>query len=221
MPDFVPPIVVEALPVLIRGAEATIFYAAGSVAIGFVIAVGVCAMRLSKSPLLFAAGTFYVSLLRGIPLLVQLLISYYCLPLVGVNISPMLSALLTLAVCTAAYMAEILRGGFLGISPGQVEAAQMAGLRGWQILLYIEVPQAVRLTLPSLLNEVVNMVKASSLISVVGVLDLTRAAQNVASSTYQPLPVYLMAGAIYFVITFSVARLGGVLERRLSLQGRR
>ena len=208
----------EALPVFIKGLEATIFFSFGSVVIGFLMAVALCTMRLSKSVLLSSIAAVYVSFFRGIPLMVQLLISFYCLPVIGINVSPGASALFTMAACTAAYMAEILRGGFLGISYGQIEAAQISGLSRFQILKEIEVPQAVRLTLPSLINEVVNMVKASSLISVVGVLDLTRAAQNVAASTYKPLSVYLTAGILYLIVTSSIGALEAVAQKSLKAE---
>ncbi|TWG92356.1 amino acid ABC transporter membrane protein 1 (PAAT family) [Mesorhizobium sp. J18] len=210
----------EALPVFVDGIQATLFYALGCLVVGFPIAVLICAMRMSTIGPLKALATVYISFLRGVPLMVQLLISFYCLPVLGVNVAPWAAALFTLAICTSAYMAEILRGGFLGIPYGQIEAAQISGLTRRQILLWIQVPQAVRLTLPALVNEAVAMVKASSLISVVGVLDLTRAAQNVASSTYQPLTFYTVAGALYLVITMSVATGGRWLERRMAA-GRR
>lgn len=205
----------EVAPVFVVGVRSALLYSFGSVATGFCLAIVICAMRLGRWRVLWAFSVLYVSILRGVPLIVQLMISYYCLPLIGLNVSPETSAMCTLAACTAAYQAEILRGGFLGIAAGQIEAAHMAGLRGWQILLFIEVPQAVRLTLPSLVNEAVNMVKASSLISVVGVLELTRAAENIAASTYRPLAVYLVAGALYLIITSGVTGLGIGLERRL------
>ncbi|WP_321340192.1 amino acid ABC transporter permease [Breoghania sp.] len=205
----------EMFPVFTVGVRSTILFSIGSVGLGFCVGVLICAMRLGRSRSLYVLSSFYVSAMRGMPLFVQLLIAYYCLPLVGFNVSPEVSALLTLAACTGAYQAEILRGGFLGIPPGQIEAARMSGLNSWQILRHIQVPQAVRLTFPSLLNEAVAMVKASSLISAVGVLELTRAAQNIAASTYRPLPVYLTAGAIYLVITVGVSVAGAILERRL------
>jgi polar amino acid transport system permease protein len=206
----------EVLPVLTAGLLSTLLYTLGSVAIGFPIAVLACAMRLSRSRALSGIAALYVSFFRGVPLLVQLLISFYCLPALGLNIPSWAAGLFTLAACTASYMAEILRGGFMGIPHGQIEAAQMSGLSRRQILLVIQVPQAVRLTLPSLINEAITMVKASSLISVVGVLDLTRAAQNMATSTLRPLSCYLMAGTMYLVVTSVVAVLGHRLQRSLA-----
>lgn len=205
------------LPLIVQGLGATVFYSVCSTLLGFCLAVPICAMRLSHNRIAYGASTFYVSMFRGIPLIVQLLIAYDCLPELGLDVSPLVAAVFTLGLCTAAYQAEILRGGFLGIPEGQIEAARMGGLSGWQILLYIQVPQAVRLTLPTLTNEAITMVKASSLISVVGVLELTRLAQNIAASTYKPLPAYAAAGLVYLIVTSCVGAAGKQLERKMAV----
>ncbi|MFT0862541.1 amino acid ABC transporter permease [Ancylobacter sp. G4_0304] len=207
-------VALKSLPLLLGASVWTIVYSLASVAIGFCIGTLMCAAGLSQSPALRGIAAFYVSFFRGVPLLVQLLLSYYCLPLIGINVPSSVAAVGTLALCTGAYIAEILRGGFLGIPAGLIEAARMVGLSRAQILTRIEVPMAVRFTLPSLVNETTMMVKASSLISVVGVLELTRLAQNIATSTFQPLEIYLTAGVIYFVINAAITFVGSLAERR-------
>jgi polar amino acid transport system permease protein len=206
-------IVWASLPNLLQGAVNTIAYSLASVAIGFVIGTAICAMRLGRSRLGRGVAAIYVSFFRGVPLIVQLLVAYYCLPLIGINVSSVVAAVTTLSLCTAAYLAEILRGGFLGIPNGQIEAARMLGFSRWHILRHIEVPQAVRLTLPTLVNETTMMIKASSLVSVVGVLELTRMAQNIATSSFQPLELYIAAGVIYLLCIGVVTVLGALLER--------
>ncbi|NYH26647.1 amino acid ABC transporter permease [Paraburkholderia bryophila] len=206
------------LPFVVKGLGATIFYSLSSASLGFVVAVIVCSMRLTNSRMAYGVSSFYVSMMRGVPLIVQLLIAYYCLPELGINVSPVVAAISTLGLCSGAYQAEILRGGFLGIPGGQIEAARMGGLSGRQILLFIQIPQAVRLTFPALINEATNMVKASSLISVVGVLELTRLAQNIAASTYKPLPAYAGAGLVYLAVTTCVAAFGKKMERKLAIE---
>ena len=104
----------------------------------------------------------------------------------------------------------------MGVAPGQLEAARMLGLSRLQIVAWIEVPQAVRLTAPLLINEVTMMIKASSLISVVGILELTRTAQNIATSTFQPLEIYLAAGVLYLVINGALSLAGGLAHRQLA-----
>lgn len=156
---------------------------------------------------------------RGIPLLVQLLFVYYFLPRVGLpNVSPLTAAIISLSLCAGAYIAEILRGGFLAIPGGQLEAAGLLGMSTGQMLIRIRVPQAVRLTLPALVNEMILLIKASSLVSVVGLADLTRTAQNLAASDYLFVQNYLMLAGFYCLINIPLAFCGGLLERRMKEQ---
>jgi polar amino acid transport system permease protein len=209
-------LIVRSLPLLLQGAAMTAFVSLLAVAIGFCIGTFVCLCRLSHSPAARRFGAPYVSFFRGVPLLVQLLLIYYLLPHVGLNVPSIVAAVGTLALCTAAYLAEILRGGFLGLPRGQAESARMLGLSRWQTSSRILVPQAVRLTLPALVNETIMLLKSSSLISVVGVAELTRTSQNIAASTYRPLEIYVAAGAVYLVINGCLAILGRLLEARLA-----
>jgi polar amino acid transport system permease protein len=205
----------QGLPLLLRAAVATVSISLAGLVIGFFVGVGVCAARLSANRAARLAGGAYVFFFRGVPMLVQLLLVYYLLPFAGVNVPPLVAAISAVSLCSASYIAEILRGGFLAIAPGQLEAARMLGLAPFDMLRRIQVPQAFRLTLPSLVNEMVLLIKASSLISVVGVAELTRTAQNIAASTFRPLEAYTAAGLIYFVICGSLALVAHAFEFRL------
>jgi polar amino acid transport system permease protein len=206
----------QTLPLLLHAAAATLLISVVSLCFAFLIGVAVCAMGFARSRLLRGLATAHVHFFRGVPLLVQLLMLYYLLPGAGINLSSLTAALIAVSFCSSAYMAEILRGGFLGIPRGQVEAARMLGLGGLQTLVRIELPQALRLTLPALVSEVILVIKASSLVSVVGVAELTRTAQNVAASNYRPLETYFLAGAVYFALNSVLARLGHLGERRMA-----
>jgi polar amino acid transport system permease protein len=206
---------VDALPLLIKAAQATVLISLIGLVVGFIVAIGICSARLSKNRLVSRLGGAYVGFFRGVPLLVQLLLAYYFLPFIGINVPPLVAAAAAVSLCEASYLAEILRGGFIGIPHGQLEAAQLLGLSRLHTVLRIQVPQALRLTLPSLVNETVMLVKASSLISVVGVADVTRTAQNIAASTYRPLEAYLAAGLVYLVINGALSLAGHRAERRM------
>ncbi|WP_321796126.1 amino acid ABC transporter permease [Caballeronia sp. J97] len=206
---------VQGVPLLLHAALATVGISLAGLLIGFFVAVAVCAARLSSSKAWQMAGGAYVFFFRGVPMLVQLLLVYYLLPFVGVNVPPLVAAISTVALCSASYVAEILRGGFMSIPPGQLEAARMLGLAPLDMLRRIQVPQAFRLTLPSLVNEMVLLIKASSLISVVGVAEITRTAQNIAASSYRPLEAYAAAGLIYFVICGALSLAAHAAEQRL------
>src|SRR3546814_19262227 len=122
------------------------------------------------------------------------MLAYYFLPFIGINVPAMVAAIVAISLCEGAYLAEILRGGFLGIPKGQLEATQLLGFSRFDTLVHIEIPQALKLTTPSLISEAILLVKASSLISIVGVAEITRTAQNIAASTFRPLPYYMKHG---------------------------
>ena len=140
------------------------------------------------------------------PLLVQLLLIYNLLPAIGLNVPSIVAAIAGMSLCTAAYQAENLRGGFASVP---------VGLTPDQIFRRIKAPIALRLTFPALVNEAILILKASSLVSVVGIIELTRMAQDLAGSTFLPLQIFAAAGLIYLVINWIVALAGGLIERSL------
>ncbi|MBV6273888.1 amino acid ABC transporter permease [Alcaligenaceae bacterium CGII-47] len=206
--------ILQALPLLAQAAEMTILVSVMGLLIGFVIALTVASASLSRSRALRRLGNLYVFIFRGIPLLVQLMLAYYFLPTLGINVPPLVAAITAISLCEGAYLGEILRGGFLGIPHGQLEATQLLGFSRLDTLTRIQVPQVLKLTTPSLINEMILLVKASSLISVVGVAEITRTAQNIAASTFMPLETYVAAGLMYMVINGMLSLFGHYAERR-------
>lgn len=211
-------VILHNMPFLIEAAKWTVLISLAAMAISIVLGVFVCAARISKNPILRNAATFYISFFRGVPLLVQLLMFFYMLPHIGLDLPAILAAILSVGLCSAAYTAEILRGALQTIPAGQSEAAHALGMPTASLWRRILVPQALRLGMPSLINELILLVKVSSLASVVGIGELTRVAQNITGQTYRPLEIYLAAAAIYFVINFGIAQLGRMAERRLQLR---
>ena len=174
-----------------------------------------CGASLSRNPVLAFLGRAYVSFFRGVPLLVQLLLLYNLLPVTGIVIPDMATAVAGLALCTAAYQAENLRGGYRSVPVGLVEAADMAGLTPWQTFRRIRTPIALRLVLPAVVNEAILILKASSLASLVGIVELTQMAKDLSASNFKPLEMYAVAGAMYLVLTAAVALCGQAVERRV------
>ncbi len=198
---------------LVEASGLTILYSAVSIFIGFFLSAAICAAVLSSNRFANAFGRLFVSFFRGTPLLIQLLLIYYLLPQIGLNVPSAVAAVIGLSLCTSAYQAEILRGGFQSVPRGLIEAADMCGLSGFATFRRIRLPIAVRLTLPALTSEAIMILKSSSLISVVGVVELTTMAKDLASSTYQPLPIFASAGFVYLVINLAVAGFGQLAER--------
>ncbi|SEI12400.1 amino acid ABC transporter membrane protein 1, PAAT family [Rhizobium tibeticum] len=186
-----------------------------SILIGFAIAILLSGMLLSKKGLFVVPAQIFISFFRGVPLLVQLLLIYNMLPAIGLNVPSIVAAIVGLSLCTAAYQAENMRGGFASVPTGLVESAEMVGLTPGQIFRRIKAPIALRLTFPALVNEAILILKASSLVSVVGVIELTRMAQDLAGSTFLPLQIFAAAGLIYLVINWIVALAGDFIERSL------
>lgn len=201
---------------LVEASVSTILLSAVSIVLGLGIGFLVAGALLSPRAALAWPARIFVSFFRGVPLLVQLLLLYNLLPAAGFDVPGWVAAIVGLSLCTAAYQAENLRGGFGAVPKGLTEAADMVGLDGFQQFRRIRAPIAFRLTLPSLINEAILILKASSLVSVVGVIELTRMAQDLSASTYQPLPLYASAGLLYYVINRVVAWLGDIAERRLA-----
>lgn len=204
----------ESFPMLVQAAQMTIFVSAVGLLAGFVIAIGVASACLSPRKSLRRIGNFYVFFFRGVPLIVQLMLAYYFLPFIGIDVPPVVAAILAISLCEGAYLGEILRGGFMGIPRGQMEATQLLGFSRLDTLTRIQVPQALKLTTPSLINEMILLVKASSLISVVGVAEITRTAQNIVANTFTPLEIYLAAGFVYLIINGALSMAGYFAERR-------
>jgi polar amino acid transport system permease protein len=203
--------------ILLIGTATTLAVSIIGNVLGLIIAIAICVMRLSVNRAMRVVSAAYVSFFRGVPLLVQLLIVYYFLPMIGFDLPPFFAAVIGLGLCTAAYQAENLRGGFLIIPRGQAEAARAFGYTRGQAMRRILIPQALRAAAPALINEMILVLKASSLVSVVGVADLTRESQNIVARDLQPIKWYLIAALIYLVINLGLARLGISAEKRLNV----
>lgn len=198
---------------LVQASGLTIVISAVAIVVGLALGMLVSGAMLSRHAALAWAGRTFVSFFRGAPLLVQLLLIYNLLPVLGINVPSLVAAVIGLTLVDAAYQAENLRGGLASVPRGLLEAANMLGMSPRQQFWRIRVPIALRLTLPALTSESIMIVKASSLVSVVGVIELTRMAQDLSASTFKPLPLFAAAGLLYFLINWLVAMGGRALER--------
>lgn len=192
--------------------------------------------RISKNRLINGIASVYVEIVRGIPLLVQLLFIYYASPivlrdlgrrlttiwpalsaqLIGIKLNPFAAAVLGMTVCYGAYMSEIVRAGIESIPRGQLEAARSLGMSYLQAMRYIILPQAVRVILPPVGNEFVALLKDSSLVSVVAVADMTRRGREFMASTFLALETWMMVALLYLVMTLFFARVVAYVERKMS-----
>ncbi|CUX06823.1 Amine acid ABC transporter, permease protein, 3-TM region, His/Glu/Gln/Arg/opine family [Agrobacterium fabacearum S56] len=202
-------------PALLDGLTTTMAISLAALVLGAPLALILAAAVRGGRWIRVPAGV-YISFWRGTPILVQLLIIFYILPFLALELSPTMAAIVALALNTAAFQSEIYRAGLQAIPQGEVEAAKMLGLPPHTIFMHIEVPQAFRSMLPALIGEMQALIKNSSLVSVIAVSDLTRRAQQVAASTFRPLEAYVSALILYVTIGVLLAAVGLLLERRLS-----
>ena len=199
------------------GASMTAGISAVSIAAGMILGLGLSFGLISQNRLIRRASVVYRSVWRGTPILVQLLIVFYLLPTIGLDVPSIAAALIALTMNTAAFQAEIFRGGLLSIPSGQAEAARMLGIGILAIKVRILIPQMMRLVLPALINETISILKNSSLISVIAVTELMRTGQHVVSVTYRPLEVYTIVAAIYLAMNLVLARAGAYFEGRYAV----
>ncbi len=200
----------------ITGTGVTLFLSFFGVFIGVAIGVCIALMKLSKNKLVSMLASAYIELVRGTPLLLQLYIVYYGLPrLIGVDLPGLTLAIIAVSLNSAAYVAEIIRAGILAIDRGQMEAARSLGMPHAMAMRYIIIPQAFKNILPALGNEFIVLIKESAIVSIVGIADLMYKTDTLRGITYKPFLPLIIAAAIYFVITFTLSRILGVVERRL------
>ena len=213
-------LLVQSLPVLAQGAVLTVKFAVLSMIFGLLAASVIAVMGVSHNRVLNWVARVYVSLMRGTPLLVQIFVIYYGLPSLGISLDPTPAGVIALSANVAAYLSESMRGAILGIPSGQWLAAYSLGLSRRQTLRYVVAPQALRIAVPSLSNSLISLIKDTSLVSVITVTELLRSAQEVIASTYQPLPLYHAAAAIYWVLCQVLEWIQHWYEQRLALPTR-
>jgi His/Glu/Gln/Arg/opine family amino acid ABC transporter permease subunit len=207
-------LIYESLPRLLKASVLTVNLTCISLAIGACLALPLALGRLSKNRWVAGFSFAYVYYFRGTPLLVQIFLIYYGLPQIGLTLGAYSSALISLSLNTAAYTAEIIRGGIQAVSAGEIESAYAMGMSRGQVLGRIILPQMVGFALPAYGNEIILQIKATSLASTITLLDLTGMARTVAAETYAPLEILSTAGVIYLVMVFSTSRLVTWVERR-------
>ena len=182
---------------------------------GSVLGLGLAALRTSASPWLRHGAFAFIALFQCVPLLVLLFLVFFGLALYGQDQNPYVAVTLALSLYAGSYLGEIWRGAIEAVPGAQAEAGRALGLRRFQILRLVVLPQAVRLAIPPTVGFLVQLVKNTSLASIVGFAELTQAAQFVNNLTFRPIPVYLTAATIYFVLCFPLTWSAGRLERRL------
>lgn len=199
-----------------QGARMTLWLTLVSGAIGLVLGTAAALARTAPSPWLRHAAGFYLWVVRGTPLLVQILFVYFALPLLvpGWNLPDFAAAVVALAINVGAYNAEAIRAGLLAVPRHQLDAARALGMRPGQVLAHVVFPQAIRVALPPLANNLVALLKDSSLAFAIGVVELTNVGNRVQAATFQPVATLATTACIYLLLTTLLTRASDALETR-------
>ncbi|EYE88446.1 glutamine ABC transporter permease [Fervidicella metallireducens AeB] len=210
-------IINRTLPILLKGSLMTIELTVFTIVLGSILGISVGLLKLSKNKVIYFISSLYTWMFRGTPLLLQLFFFYYGLPNLGLNLSPMNAAILGLSLNCGAYMAEIVRGGILSIDKGQFEAAKALGFNYIQTMLKIILPQTYRRLIPPIGNQFISMLKDTSLVSSIAMVELMRSAQQMYATTFKPIEIFFVTGCIYLLMTTVFTAFFSVLEKRLSI----
>jgi len=199
---------------IFQGAVVTITLSLIGILIGLPIGLGLALLRWANVPVIARVVAVYVSVLRATPLVTLLLLLFFALPNIGVPINPISAAILALVMNTSAFNCEVWRAALMNFPKDQYEAAQSVGMRASLRFRRIVLPQILKVSLPGLVNEMSLLIKVTPVLAVVGVVDITRAAVRIGAQTYEPLPPFLVAVALYAPIVFALVALQRWIERR-------
>ncbi len=203
---------------LLDGLFVTLKISAVALIMAFILASFLAFMRISNYQFLKDIATFYIAIIRGTPLLVQIFIFYFIIATIF-NIERFYAGAISLGLFYGAYIAEVLRGAIQSIDIGQTEAAKSLGMNYVQTMANIIMPQAFKRALPTLIGEMIALVKDSSLVSVISITDLTKVGREIVANTFSPFETWLVVAMIYFTITFTMSIIGRKLENRMKKQG--
>jgi His/Glu/Gln/Arg/opine family amino acid ABC transporter permease subunit len=201
---------------IFQGAAVTITLSLIGILIGLPIGLGLALLRWANVPVVARIVAVYVSMLRATPLVTLLLLLFFALPNIGIPINPISAAITALVMNTSAFNCEVWRAALMNFPKDQYEAAQSIGMRASERFRRIVLPQILRVSLPGLVNEMSLLIKVTPVLAVVGVVDITRAAVRIGAETYEPLPPFLVAIALYAPIVFALVALQRWIERRQS-----
>lgn len=210
-------LIVARLPQLLSGVLVSLQITFFALLIGFCFGTLLGIAQVSRYRIIRAFVTLYVTIIRGTPMLIQIVFLYYILSVTGLSLSPFFAAVCAIGLNSSAYVSQIIKTGIRSIPRGQVEAAKTLGIRRRDVLRFIILPQAFRLVLPALGNESVTLIKDSSLASIIGVVELYKQGQIVISQTYDALSVYTAVGLLYLIMTTTVSLIISSLEKRFNI----
>ncbi|MCJ9699581.1 amino acid ABC transporter permease [Bradyrhizobium sp. SHOUNA76] len=201
---------------LLQGAVLTLGLSLCAFIGGGLMGLGIALCRVSANPALRGVSSFYIQMVQGVPLLVIMFAGYFGLPAMGLSVSPLVAAILSMTIWVGAYLGEFWRGSIQAVPEAQWEAAECLALSRLQRMYHVIIPQAVRNATPGTVGFMVQIVKNTSLASAVGFVELTRAGQLINNSTFQPFITFSVVALVYFALCYPLSAISHKLESRLA-----
>ncbi|MDR1013977.1 MAG: amino acid ABC transporter permease [Coriobacteriales bacterium] len=208
----------QSMPMFLRGMLLTVELSVVSLVIAMFIGLGSCLMNISKLKMLHWISQCYINVIRGTPLLVQTFFIYFGVTKAfGFTMTAMTAGIVALSLNAGAYLSEIFRGGIEAVPHGQMEASRSLGMSYRATMLRVILPQALRIVVPSVVNQCIITIKDTSIISVIGLAELTMVGSQIIARTYRSFEIWVCVGVLYFVIIYALSKLSKFVEKRLSL----
>ncbi len=205
---------------LLQGVLWTVILSVLAFALGGIGGMGLMLLRISRFAAVRAVVATVTQIVQGIPLMVLLFVAYYGMSMLGIGVPPLVAASLAMMIYASVYLCDIWRGSVDSVSKTQWEAAECLSLTRWQTIRLVIIPQAIRLSLPSTVGFMVQILKSTSLASVVGSVEITRAGQIVNNAIYQPFLIFILVGIFYFALCYPLSYWSRQIERNLNVSGR-
>ena len=211
------PLIISSMPSLLKGLWLSLIIAGFASILGIIMGtiLGICQSGCNK--IIRHAVAVYVTIIRGTPMLVQIMFIFYVLPQFGIVIPPLWSAVIAIGLNSSAYVSQIIRSGISSVPKGQYEAAYVLGFTKFQTMRYIILPQAVRVVLPALCNEFVTLVKDSSLASIIGVMELSKQGSVIRSQTYDAFTILIVVALMYLPVTSVLSTIMLKIEKKMKI----
>lgn len=213
-------LIYQSLPYLLKGCMITIGLLGGALGLGFIIGIPMAVGQVYGNKYLSGLISLYVWFFRGLPVLVLLFLFYFGLfSLLGLNLSAFTAAILVLGLRSAAYQSQIFRGSIQSLGEGQMLAARSLGMKKSEAILYIILPQALRISIPGWSNEYAILLKDSAITYAIGVMEILTRANFVATRTYKPMPIFLTCAVIFIILTYGGVKVLDLLENKVRIPG--
>lgn len=208
-------VILEYLPLFMQGLWGTVYISIFALIGSLLLGVIVCVGRISNIKIFSIPAVVFTEIIRSTPLLTQLFFLYFGLPTLGIRLGEVETGVIALSLNSGAYNAEIIRAGIMSVSPGQIEAGTASGLTLFQRLRYIILPQAIGVSVPALLGQMIVLVKDSALLALISVLEITRAAQLLSSERFMPAEGFFTAALFYLLLYYILKWVSVIIQKRL------